>query len=601
MKKHFLLAFALVVGLVFVANAQDELSKPIPMDPSVRTGILSNGMTYFIKKNGKPEKRCELRLALNAGSMLETDAQQGLAHFVEHMCFNGTKNFKKSALVDYLESAGVKFGAHLNAYTSFDETVYMLQLPTDKDDIFTKGFQVLEDWAHNVSFDADEIEKERGVVISERRSRLGAQERMRLQYWPILFAGSRYADRLPIGTLPVLQGFKHEELKDFYNKWYRPDLMAVIAVGDFDLDRVEGIIKEKFAAIPAKPNAPKRESFSVPDHKGLRISIASDVEAPQTLIQVGYEQPMTTRKTLNDIRKGMTVNLFNQILGTRFRELIQKGGTPFSAAFSSFSGNVRTKNAFTSIGMVKETGIVEGLKILLTENERVKRFGFNPAELERAKKNTMTNMERGFKEKDKLESGALVGGFVNAFLTEDVFTGIEFNYPFYQKYLEGITLEEVNALAKKWISEKGDNATCIIMAPKKEGLTLPTEAEIHQIFDEFIPNATIEPLKEETVAKELMKTKPTAGKIVNETKNDALGLTTWTLSNGAKVVFKTTTFKNDEVLMNAYSPGGYAMYPLSDDNNGTYASFGISQSGIGDLDKLALQRYMTGKIASVFP
>jgi zinc protease len=595
--------FLTLVAYFFAATllfSQEDLKQPIPFDPSVKRGVLPNGLTYFIKKNAKPEKRCELRLALNAGSMLENDDQQGLAHFVEHMCFNGTKNFKKSALVDFLESAGVKFGAHLNAYTSFDETVYMLQLPTDKEDIFMKGFQVLEDWAHNVSFEQEEIEKERGVVISERRGRLGAGERMRQQWWPVFYEGSRYKDRLPIGTLPVLEGFKHETLKDFYNKWYRPDLMAVCAVGDFDVDKVEAIIKEKFGSIPTKSNAPEHKLFEVPDHKGLRVAIASDAEAAQTSLQVFYKHPLSSMTTLDDYRKNMVAGLYNSMLGTRFSELIQKGGTPFAFAYSTYTNMVRTKNGFLSYAMVKESGIMEGLKMLLTENERVKRYGFTSGEFERAKKQIMTRLEAGLKEKDKTESGMHVDGLVNAFLEGEVMTDIDFRYNFYKKYLESVKLEEVNALSKKWLTEKGDNAVVVIQAPKKEGLILPTEEEVKKVFDE-IGDAKIEAPKEETVAKELMKTIPTAGKVVSEKKIESVGLTEWTLSNGVKVVFKPTTFKNDEVLFNAYSPGGYTMYPVKDDDNGGFASFGIAQSGIGDLDAVALQRYMTGKIARVSP
>jgi zinc protease len=600
MKKPIFLSVVLFLGIIFSANAQNELANPIPADPSVRTGVLSNGLTYFIKKNGKPEKRCELRLALKAGSMLETDEQQGLAHFVEHMCFNGTKNFKKSALVDFLESAGVKFGAHLNAYTSFDETVYMLQLPTDKEEIFTKGFQVLKDWSSDVSFEDEEIEKERGVVISERRGRLGADERMRLQYWPIIFEGSRYADRLPIGTLPVLQGFKPETLKAFYQKWYRPDLMAVIAIGDFDLDKVETLIKGKFSEIPARTDKPQNELFPVPDHQGLRVAIASDGEATQTSLEVSYKSPTSTLKTLGDMRNGLVSNMFNQMLGERFSELIKKGGTPFSYAYSNYGSYVRTKNAFTSAGMVKETSILEGFKILLTENERVKRHGFNKGELERAKKNAMTRMESAFKDRDKTESGRLIQSYVSSFLSGDAPTHIDFTYDFYKKYLDGVTLEEVNALAKKWITDKGDNATCVIEAPKKTELSLPTEGDIRRLFDE-VADAKIEPLKEEATVTTLMKAPPIAGKITAETKNDALGLTEWTLSNGAKVIFKPTTFKNEEILVSSYSPGGYTMYPISDKMNGMFASFGVSQSGIGDLDAVAFQRFMTGKIARISP
>ena len=602
MKKMLFGAICLYL-LAFIATpltAQDDLSKPIPFDPSVKMGKLANGLKYYIRKNAKPEKRCELRLALNAGSMLENDDQQGLAHFVEHMCFNGTKNFKKSALVDFLESAGVKFGAHLNAYTSFDETVYMLQLPTDKEEIFTKGFQVLEDWAHNVSFDAEEIEKERGVVISERRGRLGAGERMRLQWWPTAFEGSRYANRLPIGTIQVLENFKPEVLKDFYNTWYRPELMAVCAVGDFDVDKVEAMIKEKFGRIAAKPNAAKHQTFEVPDHKGLRVAIANDNEATQTTIQLNYKHPLSISTTLGDMRKGLVAELFNNMLGTRFEELIQKGGTPFSFAYSGYSNYVRTKNGFSSFGMVKETGILDGLRILLIENERAKKHGYNAGELERAKKEMMTYMEKGYKERDKTESSRYVQGMVSSFLEDEPLVDVAFNLDFYKKYLDGITLEEVNALGKKWIFEKGDNATCVIQAPRKSELKLPTEDDIKKVFEE-VAVAKINPLTEEAVATQLMKEMPKAGTVVSEKKNAELGITEWSLSNGAKVIFKPTTFKNDEVLMSAYSPGGYTMYPVADNDNGSFASFGIAQSGLGELDAVQLQRYMTGKIARISP
>lgn len=601
MKTRTLFAFLLCCAFTVSLFAQPSTStEPIPFDPSVKSGVLPNGLKYFIKKNGKPEKRSELRLAINAGSMLENDDQQGLAHFVEHMCFNGTKNFKKSALVDFLESAGVKFGAHLNAYTSFDETVYMLQLPTDKEDLFLKGFQVLEDWAHNVTFDPEEIEKERGVVISERRGRLGAGERMRQQWWPVAFEGSRYADRMPIGTIEVLQGFKPETLKAFYNKWYRPDLMAVCAVGDFDVDKVEALIKEKFGSIPSK-NAPlDHKTFQVPDHKGLKVAIASDAEAPYTTVQLDYKHPLSMTTNQGDMRKGLVAEIFNEILGTRLNELIQKGGTPFSFAYSNFFNLVRTKNIFESFGVVKETGILEGLKILLTENERVKKYGFTKGEMERAKKEMMTQMERAFREKDKTESRNYVTEMVSSFLENEPLVSTDFRYDFYKKHLDGISLEEVNALSKKWITEKGDNATCVINAPKKEGLTLPTEDDIRKVFDD-VAASKIEAPKDEADVAQLMKTIPQAGKVVNETKNAELGLTEWTLSNGAKVVFKSTNFKNDEVMISAYSPGGYTLYPISDNSNGSFASFGIAQSGLGDLDPVQFQRYMTGKVARISP
>ncbi len=600
MKKIFWLT-CLTLSFTLKIQAQNiSLSQPIPMDSTIKTGKLANGLTYFIKKNNLPEKRAELRLVLNAGSMQETDEQQGLAHFVEHMAFNGTKNFKKSELVDFLEMAGVKFGAHLNAYTSFDETVYMLQLPTDKQEIFQKGFQVLEDWAHQVSFDAEEIEKERGVVISERRGRLGANERLRQQWWQTFYEGSRYANRLPIGQLDVLEHFKHETLKDFYQKWYRPDLMAICAVGDFDVNEVEKAIKEKFGAIQNPSNSTQRQSFDVPNHKGLRVAIASDAEATQCNFRITYKQPVNESKLGEDFRKSIVASLFNAMLGNRFDDLIEKGGTPFSFAFSSYSGLVRTKNGFFASAGVKETALLDGLKRLLIENQRVKQYGFKEEEFQRVKISFRSSIEKSYAERDKTKSNSIISGMVSAFLNHNSIPSSEFSYAFYKQYLDKIDLKEVNDLAQQWITKNGDNATCVLTAPLKSGLTLPTEAEIRQVFAS-IANEKIEPLEDEVAVTSLMKTLPQKGKITAEKKDLILGVTEWTLSNGAVVVFKPTTFKNDEVIFSSYSPGGYAMYPISDDNNGGWASSFIDESGIADINPIALKRFLTGKIFSCSP
>ena len=379
-----------------------------------------------------------------------------------------------------------------------------------------------------------------------------------------------------------------------------PKELVFDSASTFYLAQAGSIIKEKFGSIPSKTAPLEFKSYDVPDHKGLLVAVASDAEASNTTVRVDYKHPLSTTSNLGDMRKGMVAEMFNQILGTRLDELVQKGGTPFTFAYSNFFNMVRTKNMFESFGMVKETGILEGLKILLIENERVKKYGFTKGEFDRAKTEMMTGMERAFKEKDKTESNRYASAMVSSFLENEPLVSTEFRLEFYKKYLDGITLEEVNALSKKWISEKGENAGVIINAPKKEGLVLPTEDEIRKLFDEVV-NAKIDAPKDEAVATQLMKTMPKAGKVVNETKNAELGLTEWTLSNGAKVVFKTTNFKNDEVMMSAFSPGGYAMYPVGDDLNGGFASFGIAQSGLGDLDPVQFQRYMTGKVARISP
>ena len=595
--------FALLITVCFLQiGSTQNLSDSIPFNSDVRTGTLSNGMKYYIKKNGKPEKRAELRLALNAGSLMENDDQQGLAHFCEHMCFNGTKNFKKSELIDYLESAGVKFGAHLNAYTSFDETVYMLQLPTDKEEVFTKGFQVLEDWAHNVSFDPEEIDKERGVVISERRGGLGSNERMRQQWWPAVFANSRYGVRLPIGQLNVLQNFKYQTLIDFYKTWYRPELMSIMVVGDFDLDKVEKIIKDKMGAIPATTDAaaPKRPVYEVPDNKGLRIVVASDSEATQTVLQLNYKQPVEEQKTLNDFRKSYIVNLYNEMLNNRLNELIKRGGTPLAYAGSGYGNFVRTKNSFSSTALVNEKGIEEGVKLLLTENERVRRYGFTQRELDLQKPALLKNYESSFKEKDKTESREVIDEMVRNFLEKEPMPGVTFEYVFAKQIMPTITLDEVNALTKKFLGNPVDNGSMVVQAPIKSGLVLPTETKIRSIFDDVL-KSKIDPIEDNNVVIPLMATVPKAGSIKKEKVNTDYSIKEWTLSNGVRVVYKKTDFKNDEIMLNAYSPGGYSLYPAADDNAGSFSGFIESQSGLGQMDNIALQRYMTGKIASVRP
>ena len=596
-------SISFIIAVCFLQTGfTQNLSDAIPFNADVRTGLLSNGMKYYIKKNGKPEKRAELRLALNAGSLMENDDQQGLAHFCEHMCFNGTKNFKKSELVDFLESAGVKFGAHLNAYTSFDETVYMLQLPTDKEELFTKGFQVLEDWAHNVSFDDDEIDKERGVVISERRGGLGSNERMRQQWWPAIFADSRYGVRLPIGTIDVLSGFKHQTLKDFYTTWYRPELMAVMAVGDFDIDKVEKLIKDKMGSIPATTNtaAPKRPVYEVPDHKGLRIVVASDSEATQTLVRLNYKQPVDEEKTLKDFRQSYVISLYNEMLNNRFSELIKRGGTPLAFAGANYGSFVRTKNSFSSVALVSEKNIEEGVKLLLIENERVNRYGFTQRELDLQKPALLKNYETGYKERDKTESRDVIGEMVRNFLEKEPMPGATYEYEFAKQVLPTITLAEVNALTKKFLANPLENGACVIQAPIKPGLILPTEDKIRSIFID-VQKLKIDPIEDNAVTVPLMAMMPKAGKITKEKINPDYNYKEWTLSNGVRVIYKKTDFKNDEILMNAYSPGGYSLYPVEDEDAGSISGFVESQSGLGQMDNIALQRYMTGKIATARP
>ncbi|HSK74383.1 MAG TPA: pitrilysin family protein, partial [Pyrinomonadaceae bacterium] len=404
MNRKSLQILLLILCLAVSAAAQVNLNAPIPVDPNVRIGKLDNGLTYYIRKNSKPENKVELRLAVNAGSILEREDQQGMAHFLEHMAFNGTKNFKKNELVSYLQSIGVKFGADLNAYTSFDETVYILPIPTEKKELIDKGLLILSDWASAIELDPAEIQKEKGVVLEELRLGRGANQRMRDRYFPLLFKGSRYAERLPIGKKEVIENLDRKALVDFYEDWYRPDLMAVVAVGDLDVDEMEKKIKAAFSGIKSKRKNVERPDFPVPDHKETLIAVETDKEAQLTLAQLLFKKPEEKYKTLADLRKEIVKSFFNTMFNARLNELRQSPNPPFVFGAGSFSSLTRTKDAYSMFGASDPQGIKTTIKTLLEENKRVKEYGFTQGEFERQKQNYLTNLENSYKERDKNES-----------------------------------------------------------------------------------------------------------------------------------------------------------------------------------------------------
>ncbi len=595
------LLFNLCALLLFISvSAQTpDLNTPLPFDANVRTGTLPNGLKYFIRKNSRPEKRAEFRIAVNTGSTMENDDQQGLAHFCEHMAFNGSKNFKKNELVDYLESIGTKFGAHLNAYTSFDETVYMLRVPTDSEVYVTKAMQILEDWAHNLSFDTVEINKERGVVIEEWRLGQGASERMRNQYWPILFKDSRYEVRLPIGKKDILQHTPYDKLISFYKDWYRPDNMAVILVGDFDVDKMELMVKQHFSSIQNPANERKVEQWPVPDHKDLRIAKATDKEASYTIVEIMYKHDKDVFKTVGDYRNHMMYNLYNGMMGSRLQELAKQSDPPFSFASTSFGGMVRTKSSYGSFAVVKDQGIERGLETLVTENERVRRFGFTQTELDRQKKSLMRRIESSFAEKDKTESASLTREYISYFLQGEPSPGIAYELELYKKYLSGITLNEINALCKIWINGNGENCIVVIEAPEKKEVVLPTDEKIKNVFA-TTSKMDLKAYVDKVLDKPLSSKKPVAGKIISEKHNDDFDYTELKLSNGAKVVYKKTDFKNDQILLSATSFGGSSLCPEKDDANASYATQIVQNSGIGEFNQTQLEKYLQGKIVRLF-
>ncbi|MBD2752107.1 M16 family metallopeptidase [Spirosoma validum] len=574
-----------------------NLSNPIPLDPAVKVGKLPNGLTYYIRKNEEPKNRAELRLVIRAGSVLETDNQQGLAHFMEHMEFNGTKNFPKNELVNFLQSAGVRFGADLNAYTGFDETVYQLPVPTDSVNVFTNAFQILEDWAHNATLDPTEIDKERGVVLEERRLGRGAGQRMRDQYFPLLLNNSQYSKRLPIGTEQVLTTFRPETLRQFYKDWYRPDLMAVIAVGDFDVKQVEGIIREKFSRIPAVKNPKPRTAFDIPAHKDTKVVIVTDPEQPNTVIQVIYKRPEIKEKNLNDLRESIKRGLFNTMLGNRIQELTQRADPPFLGGYSNYSDFLGNLDAFTSIAVAKEGNVERAIRAVLDENARVKQFGFTPTELARAKQEFMTNVEQAYSERNKTRSVNFVNEYVQNFTNKEPYTSIEFYYDFLKKEQDGIKLTEVNTLVDQFIHN--DNRAVIVMAPEKDKAKLPTVAQILSYVDDAGKGLTA--YEDKTLDSPLLTRQPVASPVVDEKKIKDIGVTEWTLKNGVHVVLKPTDFKNDQILFSASSFGGTSLYDLKDFQSARFSSTLAAMGGTGEYNQIQLGKFLSGKQVSVYP
>ena len=579
-----------------------NLNRPIPLDPDVKVGKLPNGLTYYIRKNTEPKNRAELRLVVRAGSVLETDAQQGLAHFMEHMEFNGTKNFPKNELVNFLQSAGVRFGADLNAYTGFDETVYQLPVPTDSARLFERSFQILEDWAHNATIDPAEIEKERGVVLEERRLGRGAGQRMRDTYFPVLLNNSRYASRLPIGTESVLKTFKPETLRQFYKDWYRPDLMAVIAVGDFNVTEVEGIIRKKFGQIPAVKNGKPRTEYDIPAHKDTKVMIVTDPEQPNTVVQVIYKRPEIKEHTLNDLRESIKRGLFNTMLGNRIQELTQQANPPFLGGYSNYSDFLGNLDAFTSIAVAKEGNVERAIRAVLDENARVKQFGFTPTELARAKQEFYTNVEQSYSERDKTRSANFVNEYVQNFTDKEPYTSIDFYFDFLKKEQAGITLPEVNALVDQFI--RNENRAVIVMAPENRNAgpdkaKLPTVAQIIGYVDSAGKGLTA--YEDKTLDAPLVPTPPTPSPVANEREIKAIGVTEWTLRNGVKVVLKPTNFKNDQILFSASSFGGTSLYPLKDYSSARFASTLVTLGGTGAYNQIQLGKFLSGKQVNVNP
>ncbi len=597
---------AIVIAVSGGASAQNKSkskassvsAKAIPLDPNVKTGKLANGFTYFIRKNTEPKNRATLYLANKVGSILENDDQQGLAHFMEHMSFNGTKSYPKNDLVNYLQKAGVRFGADLNAYTSFDETVYQLPIPTDDLEVFKNGMQIMRDWAQDATLDIAEIEKERGVVIEEKRLGKGAAQRMQQQYLPMLFNNSRYSNRLPIGTEEVLKNFKPETIKAFYADWYRPDLQALIVVGDIDVAQVEQMIKTKFSDLkkPAKPR--QRTQYQIPLTGKNQFMAVTDKEFPVTVVQMIVKHPEMVIRTDADYRKSAIRSLFNRMIQARFSELTKQGNPPFLQAGGNISGFLAGLDAFNAFLVAKPGELEKGFKATLTETERIKRFGFTQTELDRAKQAYQTQMESALKEKDKTSSDAFVNEYLQYFLKGEASPGIDYEFNLAKTQLPSISLDEVNAVVKQYVTDS--NRDIIVMGPEKDKDKLPTEALVNS-WVESVTKSAIQAYVDQVSDKPLLAEKPKAGTIIAEQKLADLGVTELTFSNGVKAILKPTDFKNDEINFSAYSPGGTSLYADADFQSASNAANIVRSSGLGDFDAITLPKMLNGKKVSVGP
>jgi zinc protease len=601
--KHILYPFLglfaiLLVGSATNGNAQTNLTDPLPKDNKVKIGKLDNGLTYFIRENKKPEQKVELRLVINAGSILEDDDQQGLAHMAEHMAFNGTKNFKENEIISYLQSIGVGFGNDLNAYTSFNETVYMLPIPTDKPGNVEKGFQILEDWAHQVSYLDKDINEERNVILEESRLGQGAQERMRRKWLPMLFEGSMYAERLPIGVDSIIQHFEPDAIRRFYRDWYRPNLMAVIVVGDIDPNTAEDLIKKHFAGIKNPANPRPRDIAPLPAYKKSNAIVVTDKEATNYSISVYYSAlPSTQSTTLGDYKQDIVKQLFAALVNQRLRELTQKENPPFLAAGMGFSDLARGyEQPYLSV-VAGDKDSKQALEAALEEVEKVKRFGFTAPELERIKKSVLASVERQYNERDKSESENFVEEYIRHFLEGVAIPGIENEFKYYQQLIPQIKLDDLNAIAKQ-LAKESDHFFAMLMGPEPDATTkLPTAQDLIASAA-AVAKKDIKPYEEKMISSTLVSKMPKAGKVIKETKNATWGTTVWELSNGVKVSIKKTEFKNDQILMGARRSGGTGGYGLEDKFNVNYATGVAEAMGIGDFSPTDLQKSLAGKTAN---
>jgi zinc protease len=588
-------AYAIVVCVLVAAPASPQsLSSKLTLNPAIHVGKLPNGLTYYIRTNGQPAKRVSLRLAVKAGSIDEADDQRGLAHMLEHMAFNGTTHFKPGELIAYFESVGVAFGPHVNAYTSYDETVYMLNVPTDRAGALDHGLQALSDFAGGMSLTDNEIDKERGVVLEEWRQRLGVASRLQAITDRAVYGQSKYAERLPIGLPDTIQHFPHQRLRDFYRENYTPDRIAIVVVGDLDALTAERLIRQYFAAVPTRKSA-KRPVYPVPAHKDTRVAVATDPEAQASSLSVFHTRPLRKSQTVGDYRRDLVRSLFEAMLNARLGEIARRPDAPFLGASSGDDTLGQTVEAFGVSARVNEGGIPKGIDALEQELARVRQFGFGEAELERVKKATLASYERAYNERDKSESPGLASEIVSLFLNDVPAPGIAVEYELAKRFVPTIMTTETAALARELVTET--NRVVIVVAPEKKDVTPPTEAAVRDALRAGAA-ATLTAWRDDSNGKALLSTKPTSGTVTARREIREIGVSILTLSNGVNVWLKPTDFKNDQIIFTGWAKGGLANVPEAEYRNASLMTNLVGTSGVGGLSPVDLGKMLSGQIAN---
>lgn len=579
---------------------QDTLgwNAALPFDKEVKTGKLKNGFQYYIRKNVEPKERVTMYLATKVGSILETEDQLGLAHFLEHMNFNGLKHFPKNELVNYLQKAGVRFGSDLNAYTGFDQTVYQLPIPSDDPELLKNGLQVMRDWAQDALLADEEIDKERGIVLEEMRGGRGASQRMRDQFLPIMLNNSLFSNRLPIGTEESITNFPYAALREFHEEWYRPDLQSIIIVGDIDVVAMEKEVQRLFSDLKVPKNPKKRVEHTVPLLNKNQFIAVTDPEMTYTVGQITIKHKEQKVKTVGDLRKSLLKSVYNNMLSSRLGELGQSATPPFVQASVSIGEFLGGLDAYNAVFVAKPNEFEAGFKALVRELSRSEKFGFTETEFQRIIGAIQKNNETVYLERDKKKSDSYVNSYLNHYLEDAPALSNEDSYHLYKQLLPGLTLKEVEAIGKEYYVNQ--NRDIIIMAPDNQKASLPSEETINKWFAE-VAAENITAYEDKVSELPLLASLPGKGQVLSSKAVAAIDAKELVLSNGIKVILKPTSFKNDEILINANSPGGTSLYADADYYSAAQAASLINASGVGQLNAIELQKYMIGKNVNISP